>query len=48
MTTRSAAKPAGKSQDIDHVIGHFTAASEAGVEDGRGLSDHNPVWAKFV
>jgi endonuclease/exonuclease/phosphatase family metal-dependent hydrolase len=46
--TRPRADDASKSQDIDHVIGHFTAASEAGVEDGRGLSDHNPVWAKFV
>lgn len=38
---------AGKSQNIDHVIGHMTSPSETGVEDGRGLSDHNPVWAKL-
>ena len=46
--TRPRAEADGKSQDIDHVIGHFAAAGECGVEDGRGLSDHNPVWTKFV
>jgi endonuclease/exonuclease/phosphatase family metal-dependent hydrolase len=43
---RSAA--AGKSQHIDHVIGHLLVATEAAVEDGRGLSDHNPVWGRLA
>ncbi len=46
--TRPRAAGDDKSQDIDHVIGHLTSAGESGVEDGRGLSDHNPVWGKFV
>ncbi len=37
----------GKSQNIDHVLVYMASASESGVEDGRGLSDHNPVWAKL-
>jgi len=45
--TRPRPDGVGKSQNIDHVIGHVAAASESGVEDGRGLSDHNPVWSKF-
>ncbi len=43
---RSAA--AGKSQHIDHVIGHGVTTTETGVEDGGGLSDHNPVWSKLA
>lgn len=45
--SRPRASSAGKSQQIDHVIGHAAVAIESGVDDGRGLSDHNPVWSRF-
>ncbi len=37
-----------KSQDIDHVFGYLATPVESGVEDGQGLSDHNPTWSKFA
>lgn len=46
--SRPRTEAGGKSQHIDHVIGHLSAATQAAVEDGRGLSDHNPVWSKFA
>ena len=46
--SRPRSATAEKSQQIDHVIGYASAAAEAGVEDGRALSDHNPVWSKFT
>lgn len=36
-----------KSQNIDHLVGRGIDPLESAVEDGGGLSDHNPVWARF-
>lgn len=45
--SRPRATGSGKSQQIDHVLGRRVPAIASGVEDGRGLSDHNPVWTRF-
>ena len=45
LATRPRAVPSEKSQTIDHVFGRGVTFATARVEDGRGLSDHNPVVA---
>lgn len=43
--TRPRTQPSGKSETIDHVVVYGGTVDSATVEDGRALSDHNPVIA---